>query len=87
MSSPGINSDVAVGYSQEVAAASWEGAAKHNTPVPTLFLGDAIIKVLKQVHPDTNITEKSMFAVSDMSAYVGITVNHCLNGHECTPGY
>ena len=41
--------DSGAAYSADAAAASWEGTETHSTPVPKLFLGDAIQKVLQQV--------------------------------------
>ena len=60
--------DDTVAYSPEVAAASWEGTGMHSTLVPNLFLGGAIQRVLKQVHPDTEISKVGQRIVSDLIA-------------------
>ena len=73
-----------VAYSAEVAAASWEGTEKHSTPVPKLFLGDMIQKVLKQVHPDINI-EISKVGQRSMSDLIACAVDAVLDAVDGLP--
>ena len=77
--------DDKVAYSAEVAAASWEGIEKHSTPVPKLFLGSGIQKVLKQVHPDTNLSKAGTRVVSDMVAWSVDAVLAVVDGLPAPP--
>lgn len=79
----GINvfeNDHVAAYSAEVAAASWEGIGKHSTPVPKLFLGGMIKKVLKQVHPDTEIDQAGQKLMSDLIACAVDTLLAAVDG-------
>ena len=58
-----------VAYSAGVAAASWEGIEKHSTAVPNLFFGVPIPKVLKQVHPNNEISKSGQKVISDLIAW------------------
>ena len=58
-----------VAYSAEVAAASWAGIGKHSTAVPNLFFGVPIPRVLKQLHPDTEISKVGQKIMSDLIAW------------------
>ena len=58
-------------YTPEAAAASWDGIEKHSMPTVTdAGFGDAIYKVLKQVHPDEEISAKGMMVVDDLVAHM-----------------
>ena len=69
-----------VAYSAEAAAASWKGTEQHSTPVPKLFLGDMIKKVLKQVDPDIKISKAGQKVVSDLIACVVDAVLAAVDG-------
>ena len=69
-------------YTLAAAAASWDGVEKHSIPYAESFVGVAIGKVLKQVHPDTNITMQGKKTVEDMLAYVLDAVAK-VAGHSC----
>jgi len=69
-----------VAYSAEVAAASWEGIGKHSTAVPKLFLGGMIKKVLKQVHPDSEISATGQKLMSDLIAFAVDTMLAAVDG-------
>eukprot|EP00802_Teleaulax_amphioxeia_P002865 Tamp_02868.p1 GENE.Tamp_02868~~Tamp_02868.p1 ORF type:complete len:917 (-),score=169.94 Tamp_02868:396-3146(-) len=69
-------------YTLAAAAASWDGVEKHSIPYAESFVGVAIGKVLKRVHPDTNITMQGKKTVEDMLAYVLDAVAK-VAGHSC----
>ena len=69
-------------YTLAAAAASWDGVEKHSIPYAESFVGVAIGKVLKQVHPDNNITMQGKKTVDDMLVYVLDAVAK-VAGHSC----